>query len=71
MLQAFAAGFLEGHVTSDLLYMHWLNTVKGYCDGKEELCQKILELVNENSDWVKYKVKHHRTSDAYWHQVGK
>jgi hypothetical protein len=49
--------------------MYWLNTVDGYCKGKEELCQKILEHVNENSEWVKYKIKHHRSSDAYWHQV--
>ena len=29
--QAFAAGFLEGHVTAELLHMNWINTVDGYC----------------------------------------
>jgi hypothetical protein len=67
--QAYAAGYLEGYVTYELLHMHWVNTVDGYCKGKEELCQKILEHVNDNTEWVKYKIKHHRSSDAYWHQV--
>lgn len=37
--------------------------------GKEELCQKILDHVNENTEWVHNKVQRHRSSDAYWHQV--
>jgi hypothetical protein len=69
-LQSYAAGYLEGLITSELLHMHWLNTVDGYCRGKEELCQKILDFVNQNLEWVKYKIKHHRSSDPYWHQVG-
>ena len=53
--QAFAAGWLEGHVTSEILYMYWQNTVDGYCDGKEKLCDKIVEFVNKNTAWVKGK----------------
>ena len=35
--------------------MYWQNTVDGYCDGKEKLCDKIVEFVNKNTAWVKGK----------------
>lgn len=70
-VQAFAAGWLEGHVTSEVLYMYWQNTVDGYCDGKEKLCDKIEEFVNKNTKWVHGKLKEHRHhgSNPYWHQL--
>jgi len=35
-IQAYGAGFVEGWVTSSLLYMQYLNTIVGRCDGKED-----------------------------------
>jgi len=69
-IQAHAAGYLEGYVTSSLLHMSWTNTVLGRCDGKEELCGKIQAWVDANHRWVSRKVKHHKKKSAYWHQVG-
>jgi len=69
-IQAHAAGYLEGYVTSDLLHMHWTNTVVGRCDGKKKLCDKIDAWVHANHRWVMRKVKHHKKTSPYWHQVG-
>jgi hypothetical protein len=46
IVQAYAAGFLEGHVTSELLHMHWLNTVDGYCKGKGSILQNTISAEN-------------------------
>jgi len=70
VVQAFGAGYLEGWITSSLLYMQYQNTIVGRCDGKEELCKKINHWVEENHHWVRKKVKHHRRKSEYWHQVG-
>lgn len=69
-VQAYGAGYLEGWITSSLLYMQYQNTIIGRCDGKEELCKKINKWVEENHHWVRKKAKHHRRKNAYWHQVG-
>ena len=67
--QAYAAGYLEGHVTSDILYMYWQNTVDGYCQGKQKLCDRIVKFVNKNTAWAKAKARSHR-QQPYWHQLG-
>ena len=71
LLQAYAAGMIEGHVTSEILYMYWQNTVDGYCDGKEKLCDKLVKFVNSNTKWVKKKLKSHPDlgKHPYWHQL--
>lgn len=69
-IQAFAAGYLEGWVTSSLLHMHYQNTIVGRCDGKQGLCDKIDSWVQTNDRWVKRKVRHHKHSNPYWHHVG-
>ena len=71
LLQAYAAGMIEGYVTSEILYMYWQNTVDGYCDGKEKLCDKLVKFVNSNTKWVKKKLKSHPDlgKHPYWHQL--
>jgi len=69
-IQAYGAGFVEGWVTSSLLYMQYLNTIVGRCDGKEELCAKIEGWVEKNTKWVEDKVKTAKHRSPYWHQVG-
>lgn len=51
--------------------MYWQNTVDGYCDGKEKLCEKIVQFVHENSRWVHNKIKAHneKGTNPYWHQL--
>jgi len=70
VVQAYGAGFLEGWITSSILYMHYKNTIVGRCDGKEALCEKERKWVNENHHWVRKKIEHHQRKVAYWHHVG-
>lgn len=69
-IQAHAVGYLEGHLTSKLIYWHWINTVQSYCRGKEDLCQRIVKHIHDNTRWVKSMVEKKRNKRAYWHQVG-
>ena len=66
--------------------MQWKNTVEGYCDWiGENVCKKISEYLNENTEWVRRKIRQHRrihssdtlhkygnttrNSNPYWHHV--
>jgi len=68
-LQAYGAGYYEGYVTSELLYMSYQNTIVGRCDGKEELCQTIEKWIDESLVWTRGKIRKHATKSAYWHQI--
>merc|ERR1712226_263403 len=35
-IQAFAAGYLEGYLSADLIYLFWRNTVENTCNGKDK-----------------------------------
>lgn len=67
--QVQAAGYLEGLITADLIYMAWFNTIKGYCDGREEFCERLYWFVKENSEWRNQNIEKLGESDEYWHQV--
>ncbi|TRY78809.1 hypothetical protein TCAL_07583 [Tigriopus californicus] len=69
-VQAFAAGYLEGYYTAEQIYQYWVNTVDGYCNGKEEICEKVIEYLESNTRWIKTKIAAHRSKNPYWHQVG-
>ena len=61
LLQAYTAGYLEGYVTSEILFMQWQNTVEGYCDWiGENICKKISDYLQENTLWIKKKIHQHR-----------
>ena len=41
--------------------MQWQNTVEGYCDWiGEEVCKKLSEYLEENTQWIKMKIRQHR-----------
>jgi hypothetical protein len=67
--QAFGAGYLEGYLTSDLLYMFYQNTIVGRCDGKQKLCSKIDKWLDESLKWTESKVKQSGHRKGYWHHV--
>ncbi|XP_059091738.1 putative phospholipase B-like 2 [Tigriopus californicus] len=69
-IQAHAAGYLEGQLTSKLIYWHWINNMRTYCQDKEELCQRIVKHVHANTLWIQSMVEKKRKARAYWHQVG-
>jgi len=68
-LQAYGAGYLEGVLTKELLYMAYQNTIVGRCDGKQDLCDRINQWLQENLLWVNQKASYHAASKEYWHQV--
>ena len=51
--------------------MYWQNTVDGYCDGKQKLCDKIKEFVHKNTHWVHKKLESlkNKGSNPYWHHL--
>jgi hypothetical protein len=68
-LQAFGAGYIEGYVTSELLAMHYQNTVLGRCEGKENVCRKVAAWLDNNNKWIRTKIKKSGRRSGYWHQV--
>eukprot|EP00095_Tigriopus_kingsejongensis_P006305 maker-scaffold61_size441589-snap-gene-0.13 protein:Tk06305 transcript:maker-scaffold61_size441589-snap-gene-0.13-mRNA-1 annotation:"hypothetical protein DAPPUDRAFT_213420" len=69
-IQAFGAGYLEGYLSAEQIYQYWWNTVQGYCEGKEEMCTKVTEYLNNNTAWIRGQIADKRSDDPYWHQVG-
>ncbi|XP_034833984.1 putative phospholipase B-like 2 [Maniola hyperantus] len=66
--QAYAAGFLEGFLTRDLIWMHWQNVLKGYCYNKTEVCGMIEDFVDQNEDYIASMIADN-PSDPYWYQM--
>ncbi|GLH10836.1 Phospholipase B-like [Gryllus bimaculatus] len=67
--QVYAAGVLEGYVTSELIYEHWFNTMKGFCDGREKTCRRIQKYLDKNNQWIKANIDSKEKKDPYWYQV--
>ncbi|XP_063216557.1 putative phospholipase B-like 2 [Bacillus rossius redtenbacheri] len=68
-LQAYSVGLLEGFLTADLIHMYWWNTMRGFCDGREEVCARVQDYLRTNQRWVEDMVANHSSTQAYWHQV--
>lgn len=68
-MQAYAAGLVEGYLTTDLLKNHWFNTAADYCNGEELFCQRLASFLKENLDFINSNVVNKRKSDVYWHHV--
>lgn len=67
--QAYAAGFLEGFLTKDLISLHILNTIDGFCnDTSDSNCKKLFQFLEENFNWMNDQINNH-PDDPYWHQV--
>ncbi|XP_050520145.1 putative phospholipase B-like 2 [Daktulosphaira vitifoliae] len=66
--QAYAAGFLEGVLTADLIYYHWRNNMKdNNCVKDPQMCPKLTEHITNNKEWIESSLN---ASDPYWYQVG-
>jgi hypothetical protein len=69
-MQAYAAGYLEGYLTRDLIRMHWHNTYDGYCsEPYSSYCQRLQDYLVKNFDWMKLQRDRAEGRDPYWHQV--
>ncbi|CAG9789569.1 unnamed protein product [Diatraea saccharalis] len=66
--QAYAAGYLEGFLTRDLIWMHWQNVLKGYCYNKTDVCGLIEAFVDKNEHYI-YSMVNKYPEDPYWYQI--
>ncbi|OQR76026.1 putative phospholipase B 2-like [Tropilaelaps mercedesae] len=67
--QAYAAGILEGYLTRHLIWMHYNNTMRDYCNGQKAYCAKLNKFLQDNLDYVYQNIKQQREEDAYWFQT--
>ncbi|KAM4708771.1 putative phospholipase B-like 2 [Discoglossus pictus] len=68
-IQAYAAGVAEAAVTQRLIYMHWMNTLMGYCGPYQyqtAYCEKLRNFLEANIAWMQQMLD---TSDDYWYQI--
>ncbi|KAH7950161.1 hypothetical protein HPB49_020338 [Dermacentor silvarum] len=67
--QAYAAGFLEGYLTKDLIRMHFDNQWADYCVNETAYCKKLYHFFSENVRHMNEQAAQYRSSSAYWHQL--
>ncbi|GFO16883.1 phospholipase b-like 2 [Plakobranchus ocellatus] len=69
-VQAYAAGFVEGHITKSLMTMHWANTGAWVCpEPLTSQCIQIKKFLESNLKWVLENIKTFSTTSPFWHHV--
>ncbi|XP_054714812.1 putative phospholipase B-like 2 [Uloborus diversus] len=68
-LQSYAAGVVEGYLTSSLLTKHWSNIAADYCDAELDYCERLKDFLQENLDFINSNIENRRQHDIYWHQI--
>jgi len=66
-VQAYGAGYLEGQLSSDLIWASWSNTLQNAFGGKPK--EVILQFFNQNLNWMLGQVALYAKSDPYWQHV--
>lgn len=69
VVQAYAAGLLEGSLTWQLIYHHWHNTVKAVCEDWALECWKLMEFFRANTAIVRERAERLAATDSFWHMV--
>ncbi|KAG9487096.1 hypothetical protein GDO78_007134 [Eleutherodactylus coqui] len=70
-IQAYAAGVAEAAVTQRLMYMHWMNTMVGYCGPykyETPYCERLRNYLEANLAWMQEQMEKEQDQE-YWHQV--
>lgn len=67
--QAYAAGFLEGSLSWQMIHWHWSNLVRDTCEDREKYCERVRDFLEENMRWVKDTAEQRKTTEPFWHQV--
>ncbi|XP_040272557.1 putative phospholipase B-like 2 isoform X2 [Bufo bufo] len=70
-IQAYAAGMAEAAVTQRLIYMHWMNTMVGYCGPykyQTPYCERLKNYLEANLAWMQEQIETEQDQD-YWQQV--
>lgn len=70
-VQAYAAGFLEGSLTWQLIHHHWSNTINAACLLQEETCKIIRKAFSNDIALKKFrnKIDTLGSKDPYWHMI--
>ncbi|XP_043274296.1 putative phospholipase B-like lamina ancestor [Venturia canescens] len=70
-VQAYAAGFLEGSLTWQLIHHHWHNTIGNVCslEENEQQCFVTRKELRENAAVVRERAKLLASEDPFWHMV--
>ncbi|KAL1450762.1 hypothetical protein WDU94_003087 [Cyamophila willieti] len=68
-VQACAAGMLEGALSWQMIYHHWLNTIEKTCAGRKEYCARARNYLSDNAEQVRKTAQRFDTIDPFWHQV--
>ncbi|KAG8455685.1 hypothetical protein GDO86_001759 [Hymenochirus boettgeri] len=70
-VQAYAAGVAEAAVTQRLIYMHWMNTMVGYCGPykyQTTYCEKLHSYLEANLAWMQEEMEKGQ-DEEYWYQI--
>lgn len=67
-LQAYAAGWVEGQLTRDLMSMTWVNIGANECKDNPKTCEVLDNYVKKNTEWIQGMIAKH-PDDPYWEQV--
>ncbi|RUS86577.1 hypothetical protein EGW08_005658 [Elysia chlorotica] len=69
-VQAYAAGFVEGHLTRSLMTMHWTNTGAWVCpEPMTAQCIQLKQFLQKNMDWMLDNINTFSFSSPFWHHV--
>ncbi|XP_029665178.1 putative phospholipase B-like lamina ancestor [Formica exsecta] len=69
IVQAYAAGLLEGSLTWQLIYHHWHNTFDAVCEKRAIECWKLMKFFRENAAEIRERAERFAPTDSFWHMV--
>ncbi|XP_050733452.1 putative phospholipase B-like 2 [Eriocheir sinensis] len=69
-VQAYAAGFAEGVMTTDMIYKAYRNTMEGLCEWKsKEFCENLKSYLETNFQWMEAMIAVKGKTCPVWHNV--
>ena len=51
-----------------MISLHLINTVGDFCQQEDQVCQKLIDFLTNNFEWISTQIKLH-PEDPYWHHV--
>ena len=67
---AYAAGYAEGLLTAELIYMSYMNSFKNkvYCGQQSQYCDRLRDFLAKNQQYMAQEIARNPESQ-FWHQV--
>ncbi|KAG7208930.1 hypothetical protein KM043_015109 [Ampulex compressa] len=69
VVQAYAAGLLEGSLTWQLIHHHWYNTVYTFCEKRVNECRNFIRYLRDNTAIIRERAELLESTDPFWHMV--